>query len=413
MEQVLAQIEAGNLHEALVRLWVVAGRRTADDLVLNFWERESEPARFLRYSRQFHVLLTAGSAVGPVHAAEEPLALIEALDVFLAQERAPRRQRSAPCDIDGQEFWLVRTPLRRMQAPAARQANNRASWFRHHHVIPALVGAFGESISVHVRAPDRATHRRLAALRERKSARVYLAHFVDGVTLNRVSSAAKKFFVSGLSDAVRRTQSITEHLIAAADARADFVIFPELTVTSEQREDIRRWYRKAIDAGGPTPIFIVAGSFHEVVAGRHVNRAQMLGAHGEVLTHIKVRPYGLAGAEAEDISSGDRIELLATPIGIISMPICKDFNDVAGIDWTPMGPDWCLVPSMGDETNVKAHTGQAERLWKVLFRTVSLVGNQEYDGGPIPGFAYDGSIQPAAAGGGVVSISMQSIHLLT
>ncbi len=407
MEQVLAHIAAGNLHEALVRLWVVAGRRRPDgDLVRNAWERQTQPKRCDLYVRQFRELVSAGSTVGPVRAGEEPLALVLALDAVLAEERAPRRQRSVPVDVDGEEYWLVRTPLGRLQAPAARQANNPASWFRHHHVIPATLHAFGTTVGVSVRALDRSTHRRFEALRKGISVRVYLAHFVDGVRLETQSNAAAKFFATGQSDESRRTQSVREHLEIAAHEQADFVVFPELTVTASQREEIRSWFRLTLEADGTAPILIVAGSFHERIGARQVNRAYMLGPHRDLLTHTKLRPFGLAGAEAEDITTGDQIDLLATPIGIVAMPICKDFNDVAGIDWVPMGPDWCLVPSMGDGTNVSAHRAQAERLWKVLFRTVSLVGNQEYSGPAVPGFGQSDRYQPASAGGELLVISL-------
>lgn len=91
---------------------------------------------------------------------------------------------------------------------------------------------------------------------------------------------------------------------------------------------------------------IAAGSSHELVDGREVNRAVMLEQSGRLLVQKKIRPHGEAEGPAEDIDATSRLELIATSIGVFAMPICKDLRDSQGIPWASIGPDFCLVPSM-------------------------------------------------------------------
>jgi hypothetical protein len=414
LQKAIFEIQSGDLHGALVRLWAISGLRMKStenedsDLVLNIWERNTRPERRQEYTEQFVQKLSSGKNIPIALVTAEPLALIQALDSFLANQRAPRRKSSVAYSIDGIEYWLVRIPLGpRASAPLSHQANNRAGWFIHHNVIPALLlGRLNTTIKIRIVEPDLATQGRIAELRGTSKIRVYLVHFTDKVELKCTLNPAKKFFADGLSASDIRISSIRAHLKYAYNKDADIIIFPELTVTPEQRREIRIWHLNKLDKQEHVPIFIVAGSFHEITEdGRKVNRAEMLGASGkQLLFHNKIRPFGFADGRAEDIDSGNCINLLSTAIGIIAMPICKDFNDAAGIDWTEIGPDWCLVPSMGDESNISAHSEQAQKLWKIFFRTISLIANQEFEGDPAPGFVFSKGRMPMLKGGGIIEV---------
>ena len=385
MKQVIELIRDGALRDALVRLWVLAGRHENGDRNQNAWERNTVKVRFDQLAAQFGSLLTHGKSIGPVHAAQEPLALIRVLDSFLADEqRAPRKLSVIPHRVDGADYWLVRHPLaRRNHASMAGQAGpNRQAWFRHHAVIPKSLGGPDASISIAIGEPDSATSMALEKLLSLDSVRIFVAHFVDGVRLDMQKSVADKLFAIGLTQPDIRRASILDMLDRAQASGAHIVVFPELTVIPAHRQLIAEWRLTAQQSAG-APILIVTGSFHEEVKGRRVNRAELLGLSKPLMTHEKIRPFGKAEGFAEDIASGGKLTLLSTPLGLIAMPICKDYNDVAGgPDWTRIEPDWCLVPSMGDASNVRAHARRAESLWQVVCRAVSAVANQEFDGQP-------------------------------
>lgn len=402
METVLELIREQALRDALVRLWVLASRRNDDDLVLNAWERNKDESRFQGLAKQLRKLLQQGKPIGRIHAEQEPLALITALDKFLADDqRAARKFSSIPFEVDGREYWLVRHPLaRRNSASMASQANNPNAWFQNHSVIPRLLGDPEAPISIMIAQPDSVTAQALEKILVQDSLRIYVAHFVDGVRLAMQTTAAGKCFALGLSAPDVRGASIRATLDRALTDGAHVVVFPELTVTQEHRKLIDQW-RMGTRESANAPILILSGSFHEEVAGRRVNRAELLGLSGRLMTHEKIRPFGAADGMAEDIASGGTLTLLSTPIGLVAIPICKDFNDVAGApDWTRIQPDWCLVPSMGNERNVHAHVRQAQRLWQVVCRTVSAVANQEFDGEPVKsGFGFTDTLVEIAAGG--------------
>lgn len=88
---------------------------------------------------------------------------------------------------------------------------------------------------------------------------------------------------------------------------------------------------------------------------------------------------GHGAAPAEHIAEGSSITLWVSDFGVTSVALCKDYNDTAGhaATWLKLGLDLVLVPSMGGKTNVSAHIRQADAMWNVASRAVSVVANQE------------------------------------
>lgn len=410
MEKVIADIRGNKLGRALVRLWVMAGIYANRNLTLNLWEHKAGKVQRESRSKALRQDLKNGNAISLDQANQDPLALVRALDSFLADEmRVDRPLSRVPHVIDSAEYWLVRHPLaRRRNASQVDQPNNRAAWFRAHSVIPAQVGEAHAPLLVTVLEPDLATANALDAILAAASIRIFVAHFDDGVCLQGVSNQAEKRFFTGFDEPATRSQSIHATLERAHRENADVVVFPELTVTPEQRDEIAIWQRGAKKTGS-SPTLIVSGSFHEQIEGRKVNRAELLGLSMPLLVHEKIRPFGHAEGFAEDFENGNRLELLATSIGLIAMPICKDFNDIVdGLPWPRIAPDWCLVPSMGDEGNVNAHAKRAKELWDVFARTVSAVANQELDQAKTkaPGFCHDAARTNIAPGGACIEIQL-------
>ena len=407
MDKALDDISNGRLRDALVRLWVIAAWRTDDDFNLNAWERDTIEARFDRLYKNFRKLLNEGKSIGPAQARQEPLALVRALDDHIALDTPALSLKRVEHEVDSVKYWLVRLhAVRRTKAPYARQANNRAAWFICHAVIPANIESRGVSLLVRVRHADALTNERLRSCADEQSVRVYVAHFTDKVGIIWLANGTRKKFAKALTDEPARMVAINAHLESAAKADAHIVVFPELTVTPDQRAAVHRWQRNRFDDGNSGPILMLAGSFHERDSQRHINRAELSGLGVTLLTHIKIRPFGNARGIAEDIASGNTIQMLSTVLGLIAIPICKDFNDVAGVDWFQIGPDWCLVPSMGDDKSLHAHQAQAETLGKVAFSTISAIANQELESAPFPGFVYAGEHMPTATGGALVTVKI-------
>lgn len=409
MNQVIALIRDGDLRAALVRLWVLSMQRTADNgsVELIQWENARADSEFDAHCKQFCSLLEEGKSVGPILAKAHPLALIRALDEHLALSVPARRPPRLEYEVNGERYWLVRVPaLRRSAARAAGQAGNRSSWFRHHAVVPASIQAHGLNLKTRVKQIDAATNARLQILVTERRMRVYVGHFTDGIAIQWETNAGGKGFASGLDDEPMRQTSISAHLQRAAAERADLVIFPELTITPAQRQAVHRWQRDLLDSGNGAPVLVIAGSFHERDQTRQVNRAELIGASGLLLTHEKIRPFGKSQGFAENIASGGTIELAASVLGLIAIPICKDFNDVAGVSWLDIGPDWCLVPSMGGQSSLNAHRAKARELGEIAFGTYSIIANQEVNGTPLAGLVYAKKCETLPGGGSLIELEL-------
>jgi hypothetical protein len=98
-----------------------------------------------------------------------------------------------------------------------------------------------------------------------------------------------------------------------------------------------------------------------------------------------------------------------TPVGTVGVAICKDHFDATASGqiracWDRLAPDWLLVPSMGDDKSVAAHSKRAKEAWEVR-RTRSVVANQEprlsaAAVAAVPGFIQRGPVAEAAVVGG-------------
>ncbi len=164
-------------------------------------------------------------------------------------------------------------------------------------------------------------------------------------------------------------------------------------------------------------MLVAAGSFHELDAvsatspAQIRNRAHLLNRKGApVFAHDKLRRFGPVHA-GEEIAEGNAITLLISDFGVISLAICKDFNDVAASGfaaiWKLLGLDVLLVPAMGNASSLSAHLRAAKDLW-INSKALTLVANQEIPGEAVcPGFVGANTVTDGKSGGNLFVISLQ------
>ena len=402
MNKVREALTQHRYHQALVRLRVLAEQYVDGDTNLNRWDRYPNSVTEPGIVAQF--LQSIADDTPPTLAEIEgaPLQLISAIDEYLAQFSA---QRSAPRPIecDGKAYWLVPVDLaRRGDAPLARQVGIWASYCRRHRVIPACSPA---GIDISAKPSAGAVDECLRAAIAGGVLRIFVGHFVDGVTVTFDPQANGRVRATGMSDPATRWQSIAAMLARAVAEHAHVLVLPELAITAQLRGQIMAWL---FEHSTNCLALILPGSMHDVADGNSYNSAALLGPDGRVtLRHRKLRLFGDADGvgpkAAEDVAQGNRVELLVTPVGSFAVAICKDFfhpdERGAGI-WSLLGADWMLVPSFGDEATSRNHARQATAFWTTN-RMVSIVATQENTGAPLPGFLNHGALLQYPVGGGI------------
>lgn len=412
MEDVLRQVAAGNLGNALTRLWVLAERSVDDAQTLGRWRAQWQKASHDKRVVEYVRLLQQPSPI-PKDAMDRPLALIEALDTVHAERRPlPVVAKANPpaLEIDGEHYRL----LRRLPAPSGQRrpaeqcSPNLEGWFRHFRVVPEQIRIGGATINVKVDAlsfvggkppPDPA------------DLRFRVSHFADGATL-RVDEdrEGRRFFATGLESPELRERSMDAELECARGEEANLWLAPELTLTVELR---RRLALSLAAHQAESLLICVPGTWHEMDGKHRVNRALVFNGNGQqVAQQEKCSQFSYPSGEdelAEQIDARRSVTLLVTPIGTVGIAICKDHFDATASGliracWDRLAPDWMLVPSMGDGKTVEAHLKRAKEAWEVRC-TRSIVANQEArlasrDCDPVPGFIRCGAEPEAVKVGG-------------
>jgi hypothetical protein len=422
VHRVVELIELGDLAQALVRLWVLAGMHDGASTELNRWERERNRDAHRWDVTQFRRRLQVAEQLDVADAERAPLALLTALDEFRFVMQTGKPRAVEPFEEEGRYYFLLPVELeaRHRRLPLSTQTGNREAWFRWHAVIPARTMS-GLEVSVQV-ARGRLSHELSQVGAKNEPLRVWIGHFEDqspaedGVRLAGTHSAAGKRRFSGVTNPERRLDSIRQAWKNARAASAHGVLLPELTVTLQHRETIRKWLQRG--TGAPL-VLVVAGSFHETTGDGCYNTAEMWDGIGRVvLRHRKLRPFGEADGPAEDIADGNVLEILDTPIGTMAIPICKDFLDdhprVKTL-FQEVPIDWLLVPSYGNEATSKLHLARARQLAVVGPGITTIVATQRSvevgEGAPLPGFAFSAasnSVREVPPSGGLVVLEFRA-----
>ncbi len=406
MEQVAHYLRGTGIkriRQALVRMWVLA--RPPGQL--RQWEIDSGSAQVQKRQREdFADKLRSGADIDAESIAAAPLAFIEALDAHIQEQEnggsiTDHRIDGADASSmlfgeDGASYWLLPVVLTaRAKAAAASQVGTLSAWFRHNAVVPAKT-AHGLTVQVQMSQSRVQQILEQLLLEESGHLRAWIGHFNDGADVHRETPApeANRWRASSVQPHERRVDSIRETIERAGQAGAQVVVLPEFTVDCKQRESLAKTLR---EGGSPHLALVLAGSFHETLGKRAFNTAPLLGSNGqELLKHHKLRLYGNRNGVAEDVSAGDIVQVLATPIGCFAVLICKDFMDadmsVASL-FQEVPVDWILVPSFGDEKTVKKHRAKADELARVAPGASSVVANtrntaRNPDDAPLWGFAH-------------------------
>lgn len=367
MQRISELLKAHSYRQAMVRLWVLG----SSGPTLNEWEqRRSTAERMLIEQARFLGALQSESPLTVDEIAAAPLSFIRALDDHVAStnssyNRATRFDSETQAwREEGQVYWLVPVVLQaRRHASLIRQPASLRDWFWRHVVLPAK-SAHGLHVKVSV------VQKRMAEVLEdiwqerEPSLKVWIGHFNDSADVTWTRNEIGNWRTASVLPHETRVASLVAAMKAAADAGAQLIVFPEFTLDLAQRAELVTFlYRNP----KLSPLMVVAGSFHDPVDDRTFNTAPLYeGGTGEtLLTHRKLRIFGDKVDGAEQVALGDTMHVLVTPIGCMTLLICKDFMDAdPSVEslLTEVPVDWILVPSFGDEKTIRAHKDRAKSL---------------------------------------------------
>jgi predicted amidohydrolase len=401
MEQVASKLAEFDLEAALVRLWVLAG----DHQRLNEWEHAyyqndgDDSARNDGLVRDLQNRIQGGVALSLDEMNCNALALVLAIDAVLANNRR-RNRLLRRHQIDGKQYWLVRQLVDWRARTALRgQRGNLLGWFSHHTIIPAQIA--DEKIDVKLYQCDGETVEFFLQLLQSPAAsiKIWIGHFADGadVKWDKPHPIRESCRTTQVADGEKRVASLRSQLASASQEGAHFVVFPEFSLDLAQRKAAKLWLKNNKSS---QLRYVVPGSFHEPIAGstpaKYFNTAPLLDATGRaVFTHQKLRLFG-KGKVAENVSVGKTVHVLVTPVGCLTVLICKDFMDIdASVDnlLQHVLVDWVLVPSFGNDKTIDGHKARARELAIKVSGTNSAVANSlntamEPNGSMLPGFAH-------------------------
>ena len=373
-DRIRADLAANALHAALVRCWHYL--KTDQTVFLRAEAKALDDRQ--AHERAKDGIVKALLSRTTLHIDNidwPPLATLEILDRFLFERFDAGHGLAPPVQVpvdDALSYFVTRRQIAFAEPPRhSGQTGHLHSWLRWHWIAPTGIGGFQVRVAP-LRAPSRAI---LASRLEKERIRVFTAGFADGVELDLDQEGPGTFLVREIVDPEARWSTISSALDAAARLRADIVVLPELTVSPGLRLRVADWLE---DHRHHPFSLVVPGSFHERRGSKTYNRAEMLGAFGGVvLWHHKLTRFGDKDM-SEGIVSGDSIELLNTPVGLVAMPICRDFCDedaFFSLLWQELAPDWILVPAMGEQTSISAHLRRSGQLLRA-YGCACAVANQ-------------------------------------
>lgn len=204
--------------------------------------------------------LQRGAPPTAAELAESPRAWLGAIDEELSTLTAPgaRRPETPVFDCDD-AHWIIR----RSHLPAGYNARPGAlsHHLAYHHVLPARI----VDIPTRAAAVPHATAAACQSMLDKGRFTFAVVRFDDGVAEELVRfPAITHFRMGGLDKPDLRLASAIDALQAARDAKADCLVFPELTFTPALA---RAFAEQLLDAAlahtANLPPLIVLGSYHQ------------------------------------------------------------------------------------------------------------------------------------------------------
>jgi hypothetical protein len=345
---------------ALVRLFLSF---TGQELAKSDRSVERTPEQSADRERAVRDFLLGRRPQPPRLSAPDDLALLlRAIDEHLAVDRSGLPPIQIPVDVDGARFF-VHQRLGGWRPRTAFQKASVTAWLRNFWIVPGVVDGY----RVEFARSTAALKQRIRQIFERCCVCLCAGAIDDDVSTEWDAAAGLS---PGLSNDGLRRQTIEQTLAQADGAGVDILALPELTSSAGIERSTQEWLRHHFRKHGFS--LCLPGTRHvRETDGRCYNQGALLDPTGHVLLEQrKLRAYGPAhadveapGAPNERIDPGEIIWLLATPIGLVATPICRDFCDAGALKiWSTLGVEWLLVPAMGDGTTHHANERQASQL---------------------------------------------------
>ena len=311
--------------------------------------------------------------------------VIRALDLRL-NEGEKRSPSQLPVLIDGCAYRLL--PCRSHNGYEQTQQPRFANFMRHHRIIPTDI-ALTSGSQVKVRIIDSASfgslHRQLKEHAEQDSGiNCAVGLFADGgepqgSTVATSKTHGKCFFTHTTTDSTRLASALRQ-IDTANAAEATVLVFPELTLSLANQASLLRELRQRWRTEERLRIpLLLLGSFHQDAPPKRNQAHLICGPNlSEIAIHNKFS-QATRGPVTEDFHPGNEVVLFSTPLGNISLAICKDSFDEFHPLWLDhLAPNLLLVPSLSDK--VTAHLRKTQELWN-RHRCITVVANQPWSSG--------------------------------
>ncbi len=350
-------------YEALARLFIklesdLPSRQAAIECWKNNKDAYENRTRKIRAALQHSNITTLTPAIQPV----EAFAFLRALDEHLASLNFFESKASV-LKTQGGSIYVHQRP-EGWRCGYTHQPLHTQYWMRNHWVFLNMVD--GVEVMFDTGNPkdglgQSALHESLKRVIAGGQLRIYVCGFLDKVGLvNECEPPYYRF--SGLNDIESRWKSVEEALNAANASQAHVLVLPELTVCACLRRRVQDWLSRTMH----TLLFVIPGSFHFDIEGKHIGEAVLLDNFGDVLLrHHKLQPEIIDGKAIEYIEPASHLTVLPTEVGLIALGICLDFcQDLPSMNalWNQLGPSLVFVPSMSNKATRTAHHRRAKDL---------------------------------------------------
>lgn len=321
-----------------------------------------------------------------------------ALDLLLDQRQGGQLEESWIPGLDGMEYRVRRRnhfladSFPRVTSQAD-QSGSRDLYARFHMAVPRTV----QGISIEIRAEEEwaepALRSRLGREKNRFCVMLWpLQTILDYPALSPGNTLSDFVSLDRIGNEEELRGEICTALATAREQEITLLLFPELAVPPETREDIRL----TLETHGPAghPLMTLFGCCHrQLPEGGVVNEAVLLGPDGtELHCHQKLAAFtkivtrDRALISGEPIRVGTRLSVLESPLGNLMPLICLDFiHQPLFQALTSSHANVFAVPSLSHTT--ADHRNRAEDLLRTNLAS-SFVSNRALAGPTEPATSF-------------------------